>query len=172
MSKMRIGSSFHVIGRMVGTIIALALFDQITKSLAKAYLDPFYPIKLIPGHLHLTLVFNPGAAFGLMRSWPETLRMILFSIMYVIAFIILINMYRHKRSESKLVPVAISLIGGGALGNLIDRYRLGHVVDFIDTFPFGYDFPSFNFADSFITIGVSLMLIYLLFIEKEPADVP
>ncbi len=171
MSKMRIGSSFHLTGRVIGTIIALTIFDQITKSLAKTYIDPFYPIKLIPGHLHLTLVFNPGAAFGLMRSWPEPWRIILFSVMYVVAFIILINMYRNHHSQSKLVPVAITLIGGGALGNLIDRYRLGQVVDFIDTYPFGYDFPSFNFADSFITIGVSLMLIYLLFIEEEPADV-
>lgn len=171
MSKMRIGSSTVVTMVTLISIVLLAVFDQVTKILAETYLDPLDPIIVIPGHLHLTLVYNPGAAFGLMRTWAEPWRIILFSIMYLLAFTILVNMYIRRPPGNRLIPLAICLIGGGAVGNLIDRYRFGHVIDFIDTFPFGYHFPTFNFADTFISTGVSLMIIYMLFFDKESTDV-
>jgi signal peptidase II len=169
---MRISSSTFVTRVTLISIFLLALFDQITKILAEIYLDPLDPVKLIPGHLHLALVYNPGAAFGLMRTWAAPWRIILFTVMYGLAFIILVNMYIRRPSGNRLIPLAICLIGGGAIGNLIDRYRFGYVVDFIDTYPFGYHFPTFNFADTFISTGVTLMIIYMLFFDRESANVP
>ncbi len=166
MSKMRLCAPSYVTKVTVVFILFLTLIDQITKHLVKIHLEPYSPVQIIPNHLHLTLVFNQGAAFGLMRNVPNPWRMIIFSVMYVIALIIIVNLYRHRPPDSKIIPVAITLISAGALGNMIDRYRYGYVIDFIDTFPFGYHFPTFNVADSCITIGVGIMLIHMLFLEK------
>jgi signal peptidase II len=166
MSKMRLCAPSFVTKVTIVTILFLTIIDQITKYLAELHLEPYSPVKIIPNHFHLTLVFNQGAAFGIMRNLPNPWRITVFSVMYVIAFLIIVNLYKQRPPKSKSFPVAISLIAGGAIGNMIDRYRYGYVIDFIDTFPFGYHFPTFNVADSCITIGVGIMLIHMLFFEK------
>ncbi|HPQ38935.1 MAG TPA: signal peptidase II [bacterium] len=151
----------------IGSALVLAILDQITKVLASTRLDPMDPVKLIPGLIHLTLVHNRGAAFGIFRNLPDPWRIALFSVISVIALTVLYHMYINRPAGSRLIPAAIALIAAGATGNFIDRFRYGHVIDFIDTYPFGYHFPTFNLADSCITIGVTLMMIQLLFLEKN-----
>jgi signal peptidase II len=160
----------HVIAWVAGSGFVLTLLDQLTKAMATAWLNPLDPVKIIPDMIHLTLVHNPGAAFGVLRDVPNPWRMILFSVISLIALVILVHMFITRPRDSRLVPIAITLIGAGATGNFIDRFRFGYVVDFIDTYPFGYHFPTFNIADSCITIGVTLMMIYLLFIEGKEND--
>lgn len=157
--------SKHVVYWSLGSGIVLTLVDQITKAMASAWLNPLDPVKLIPNHLHLTLVHNRGAAFGVFRTIPDPWRIILFTVISILASGILIHMFRSRPENSRIVPIAITLIAAGAVGNFIDRIRFGHVVDFIDTFPFGYHFPTFNVADSCITVGVTLMMYFLLFLE-------
>ena len=156
----------------LGSGLFLALVDQVTKAMATAWLDPFNPVKIIPDLIHLTIVHNPGAAFGVMRDIPNPWRMIIFTVISILASGILVHMYVKRPPNSRLVPVSITLIAGGALGNFIDRFRFGYVVDFIDTYPFGYHFPTFNFADSCITIGVTLMLLFLIIFEEQDANAP
>ncbi|MBN1879488.1 signal peptidase II [bacterium] len=164
---MRIRPPSHVTWLTAGAGAVLTLLDQLTKHLASSHLDPYHPIVIIEGFFQLTLVHNPGAAFGLFRGFPETWRLLFFSIMYILAVGILINLYMQRPLQNRIIPISISLIGGGALGNFIDRYRFGYVIDFIDTYPFGYHFPTFNIADSCITIGVSLMILHMLFFDKD-----
>lgn len=152
---------------MFGAALFLAALDQLTKVLATRHLAVWDPVEIIPGVLHLSLVHNPGAAFGLFRNVPGHWRLVFFSIMYLIAIGILINLHMNRPVRSRLIPISISMIGGGALGNFIDRFRFGHVIDFIDTYPFGYHFPTFNIADSCITIGVTLLILHMLFFDKD-----
>lgn len=167
MSKMRGSRSNTVTVLTVVSALVLMILDQITKALASLWLNPLDPVKIIPGWIHLTLVHNRGAAFGVFRDLPDPWRIILFSIISVLALGVLCHMFIKRPEKSRLIPLSIALIAGGALGNFIDRFRYGYVIDFIDTYPFGYHFPTFNLADSCITIGVTLMMIQLLFLEQK-----
>ncbi|MBN1297982.1 signal peptidase II [bacterium] len=163
-------NSKHVPLKTLGAILFLAVLDQATKAVATICLNPSRPIEVIPGVFHLALVHNRGAAFGVLRDLPDPWRLVLFSIISILAFVVLGHMLVTRPSHSRMIPVSIALIGGGALGNFIDRFRYGHVIDFIDTYPLGYHFPTFNIADSCITIGVTLMIVHLLFFEARARD--
>ena len=77
----------------------------------------------------------------------------------MVALVVLFFAFRHYRNEGKLYVLGIGLVGGGALGNLVDRLRFGHVVDFLDFYIKGHHWPAFNVADSAITIGVSMFIL-------------
>jgi len=159
------------------TVISLSLLvvilDQITKALVRSSLSLFEKIPLLP-FLNLTHVRNRGAAFGILNNLPEEVRLPLFvSIFAVAIFAILFFLKRTKRGE-KLLILSLSLILGGAIGNSIDRLRLGYVTDFIDLHWFGnpnYHWPAFNAADSAITIGVALIIIETLILKRQAKDV-
>jgi len=141
--------------------LAAVLFaaDQLTKVLISRALEygSFYPphnIEVIPGFFHLVHVGNTGAAWSLFTGYSVWLAAIGFAALAAIWFL------RDALELSKTTNQwAFGLIVGGILGNVLDRLRLGHVVDFLD-FQFGnWHFPSFNVADSAITVGVSLYAI-------------
>jgi signal peptidase II len=147
---------------LLAWMLGFALLDQGSKWLAKAYLPPDASIPLIPGVFQLTLAFNTGAAFSLFKNQPQLLSVftcILFAVLLVYALI--------RSHFAKGERLAISLILGGALGNLIDRLTMGRVTDYFDLIVIHY--PVFNVADSFIFMGVVLMIIVLL---KNPAQTP
>ncbi len=159
---------------LLGLVAALAvIMDQVTKVIVVARLTPNVPVDVIPGWLQFRLVRNPGAAFSLSTgtTW-------LFTLIAVVVVVFIIRIAR--RLGSLPWAIALGLLLGGALGNLIDRllrqpgFARGHVVDFIEylRFPF-IDFPVFNVADSCIVISAVLIAWFGLRetpLEGPPAD--
>lgn len=142
--------------------LAIVLTDQATKAIVVRSMRLGQSIAIVPGYLDLTFVLNPGAAFSLLATLPERIRNPFF-ILISVAAVVLIVVYhaRHLRGH-RLATVSLGLILGGAVGNLIDRIRLGVVVDFLDAHVHQYHWPVFNVADSAISVGVTLLLIEML----------
>ena len=144
--------------------------DRLTKMAAVAWLDPVGSVSVIPGFFDLTLVRNPGGVFGLMRDLSEGVRSAIFTFVPA-AVIVAIAVYAWRLPQSqRLTRTALALVLGGATGNLIDRIRLGHVIDFLDVYWRDHHWPAFNIADSAICIGVGLMLFEGLFMKSPEAD--
>lgn len=140
-----------------GTVIIL---DQWTKHLAFVHLIPYDPMPVLP-ILNWTLAFNTGAAFSFLNDaggWQK----VFFTIFSLsISLVLLIWLFRLPK-EKKGTACALSLILGGALGNVIDRFHYGYVIDFIDVYYKHYHWPAFNIADSAIFIGAVLLIIITL----------
>ena len=141
---------------------AILVLDQITKLVALDRLPLGVAVPVIDGLLSLTLVLNPGLAFGLLGSIPPAWR-------WVVAALSLVALAVLARVALRVLPsggwpgqLAIGLIFGGAVGNLIDRARFGAVVDFVDVHWRGWHWPAFNVADSAISVGVVLLALRLL----------
>lgn len=148
---------------LAGGIIAI---DQITKLwvLGSFYL---HEQRAITDFFNLVLVFNSGAAFSFLAGAGGWQKWFFVGLALVISAWLL-SMLRQHATE-RLLPTALSLVLGGALGNVIDRLRFGAVVDFLDVHIAGWHWPAFNVADSAITIGVGLMLLHQFFQPKESA---
>ncbi|MBN1355473.1 signal peptidase II [bacterium] len=141
--------------------------DQASKYLALRHLSSLDPIQVIPPVLDLVLVKNRGAAFGIMSGLNLPVRMIVFSIVSLGALALLIYLFRSRSAGSFTIPAAVGLVSGGAVGNWIDRIRFGYVVDFIDWHVGSYHWPTFNIADSCITIGVGLLLLNMILEDRK-----
>ena len=131
--------------------------DWVTKGMASGSLELYRPVNVLPG-LNMTLAHNYRAAFSFLSSaggWQRWFFIILAS---GVSALLLVWIMRLKRTEW-LVSLGLSLILGGAIGNLVDRIALGYVVDFIDVYYQNWHFPAFNVADSAITCGVILLLL-------------
>jgi signal peptidase II len=144
--------------------------DQVTKVVILRYLPPGTHIDVIQGFATLTLVMNPGLAFGLLGSMPAGWRWVVAALSLAALAVLARVALRVLPAGSGLDHVAIGLIFGGAIGNLIDRARFGAVVDFVDLHFRGYHWPAFNVADSSISIGVVLLAIRLLRPGPPAAD--
>lgn len=144
--------------------VGIIVVDQITKW---SVLGSFYlhEHRAVTDFFNLVLVFNSGAAFSFLSSAGGWQKWFFVGLALVISGW-LVTMLRQHASE-RLLPAALSLILGGALGNVIDRLRLDAVVDFLDFHVAGYHWPAFNIADSAITIGVGLMLLHQILQPKE-----
>ena len=140
-------------------ILLLVGIDQLSKILALKYLKSVESIPIIQNMFHLTYVENRGAAFGMFQN-----NQIIFVIVALIASIYGLY-YLHKNKVNILGKVSILLIISGALGNLIDRVRLGFVVDYFD-FRIIWEYV-FNVADIFVVLGTILLCIYILFYEDN-----
>jgi signal peptidase II len=135
------------------------VLDRCSKVWIVHHINPGYAITIIPGVFRITHVLNTGAAFSLFEnSSPIVVRnsLIAFSILAVI--IVFVLLWRTGRNLS-LTGIALALILGGAVGNLYDRIRFSHVVDFLEVHIIHYHWPDFNVADSCIDIGACLLLI-------------
>jgi signal peptidase II len=137
--------------------------DQASKAVVSASLQMHEVRPIIRGLLNLTLVHNTGVAFGLMAGRVSPARTFFFLAVALLAMGVVLWMLLRLPEGQKMELVALSLIFGGALGNVIDRIRLGEVVDFIDIYYGSYHWPAFNVADSAISIGVILLLFRLVF---------
>ena len=162
---MRTGGSRLSFALGIGAVVLL--LDQLTKLLAVATLVPGQPVPIIKGMAALTLVFNPGLAFGFLSVLPPGYGWIVV-LLSIVALVVLVTLsLKLIPTGGWVVTVALGMIFGGAAGNLIDRYRFSAVVDFIDLSWRGYHWPAFNVADSGITVGVCVLALYLL--KREPA---
>ena len=142
------------ISYVLSIVLAVIAIDQITKYLIVTSLSPFDSIEVFP-FLHIVSVRNTGAAFGSFRNIGSS-----FFIIASVAAIGFITTLLMKRTYN---TIGLSLILGGAIGNLIDRILLGNVVDFIDFFVGTFHWPAFNVADSALTIGIIIILLTSLF---------
>lgn len=145
--------------------IVVTALDQGTKVLVVGALGPGQPrhrSEVVPGLIDLHYVENRGAAFGILRGAGDLLAFLALAVL-----VFLVVAYRRIASSSPLGAVGIGLIGGGAIGNLLDRLRLGYVVDFVAIGPW----PNFNLADSAITVGVLLLAGAMLVAGPGP-DLP
>jgi len=142
---------------MVTTIIIsiiLLCIDQISKLLVVNLLTKTDSITIIKNFFYLTYINNDGAAFSILVGKR------IFLILIAVSVIVMLIRYIKKNNiQNKLELVSISLIIGGSLGNLMDRVVRGYVIDFLDFKLFNYNFPIFNLADTFIVIGVFLLLL-------------
>jgi len=160
----------HALKAIVGLAGVIVVVDQLTKRVVLDHLPPGRRIELIDGFLAFALVKNPGLAFGLLADLPTAWRWVA-AALSIVALLVLVRVaLRVVPTASWLDVVAIGLIFGGAVGNLIDRARFGAVVDFIDVYYRDYHWPAFNVADSGITIGVALLALRL--VAREPSAQP
>jgi signal peptidase II len=143
--------------RWVILILLILAADQATKLWVLAALQPYDVIPVLPS-LNLTLVFNEGAAFSFLADAGGWQRWFFVALAVVVSVVLLVWLWRLK-PEDRLTAAGLSLVAGGAVGNLIDRIAYGHVVDFVDVYWRAWHWPAFNVADSAITVGVGLLLL-------------
>ena len=155
----------------LGALLVAIPLDQITKEWISRSLTYADEVRVIPGFFHITHVRNPGAAFGLLASSSEPVRIFFFIGVACVAIGLIFSFYRKLAPGDRFSALSLGLILGGAVGNLIDRLRYGEVVDFLHFRLWGgYTWPDFNLADSFIVVGVILLVIELLASEGESRE--
>jgi signal peptidase II len=143
-------------------LVAVVCLDQVTKAWIQGSLDLHEYRTLVPGLLSLSHVRNKGAAFGILADARLPYQSALFSIVSFVALLAIGFYFVRLPARARLPRVALALVLGGAVGNLLDRLRLGYVVDFIHVYWKHHQWPDFNMADSSITVGVVLLLIDML----------
>lgn len=149
-----------------GVVIML---DQLTKLLADRFLSMHSVQTIIPGFFDLVLAYNQGAAFSFLSDAGGWQRWFFTALAVAVSVFLLLWIKRLHPSE-RMMAIALALILGGAVGNLIDRILYGHVIDFIHWFYKDFSWPAFNLADSAITLGAALLIIHAIFFDhKKPA---
>lgn len=136
--------------------------DQLTKHVALTELRPYEPHAVIPGLLNWTLAFNPGAAFSFLAGEGGWQRWLFTALAIGVSAVLATWLARLPRGDWRNA-LPLSLIIGGALGNLIDRLRFGHVTDFVQVYWGDWSFPAFNVADSAISVGAVLLVVFGFF---------
>jgi signal peptidase II len=153
----------------VWILAAVVVLDQATKLIVDRMMALHESHDVIDGFLRLTYVRNRGAAFGLLSDADLPFQAALFSVLSLGA-LAAIGLYAWRLPvQSRLPRLALALIMGGAVGNLIDRMRLGYVIDFVDAYLGPHHWPAFNVADSAITVGVVLLVLDMLLHPHVPA---
>ena len=146
------------------TVVGL-LLDQVTKLYIDRGMQLFDSIPVLTNFFHITYVRNRGSAFSFLSdaSW----RLPFFIGISVVAAIVILIAFHKLRDDQKLAQVSLAMIFSGAIGNLIDRLRLGEVIDFLDAHWYQHHWPAFNVADSLICVGVFLLALDMLLEERR-----
>jgi signal peptidase II len=153
---------------LIAVVLLALLLDQLSKAWIRSNLAPGDVIPVWPGVMHLSHVWNYGAAWGMLSG--QRLVLVGFSILVLVGAA---SMARDFVRRGRLATVGLGLIVGGAIGNLIDRVLQGYVTDMIDMdtgWQWLRNFPVFNIADSALTVGVCLLLIHFVFDKSETAN--
>lgn len=144
--------------RLLLIVVAVVLpLDQLTKIYIDSTMELHQSRTVIENFFNICYVLNPGAAFGMLANSP--FRLPLLSGVAFFALAVILWLFKRLDVEQQLQRLGLALVFSGAIGNLIDRVRLGAVIDFIDVHWYQSHWPAFNVADSAITIGVGLLLI-------------
>jgi signal peptidase II len=152
---------------LLGAVGTTVLLDQLTKILVDRFLPVHSAKPIIPGFFNLVHARNTGAAFSMFAGEPTALRRTLFVGLALLVVGAICAAYIKLKPEDTWTRWAYALICGGAFGNLVDRLRLGEVIDFLDFYIGPYHWPAFNVADSAITIGACLLAISLFQTQKN-----
>ena len=137
--------------------LLVVVLDQATKQIAEAQLIPHQPVSLLP-FFDWYLTYNTGAAFSFLADaggWQRWL----FTVIAVIMSVLIVQWIKKLPAEETLTAISLCLILGGAIGNLIDRIYLGHVIDYIQIWLGSYPFPAFNIADAAISVGAAMLIL-------------
>ncbi len=152
--------------------LGVVLVDQATKWLLAANIQLHDSLSVIPGFFRLTHVENRGAAFGLFSDSPGEWKVAMLILFSLVALVVVSSLLWKNSHAMNATGFALSLILGGALGNLWDRVLTGHVVDFLDFSLGPYHWPAFNVADSAIVIGALMLVAEILFAKSVPKRQP
>lgn len=136
------------------------VLDQITKLAVWHWLRPLGQVKIIPGLFDLSLVLNPGVAFGVLADQNSPWKVVFLLAAAALALAALMFCVRAARPQERLFIWGLALVSGGALGNALDRARLGAVIDFLDFYLGPRHWPAFNVADIGISVGCGLILLH------------
>ena len=143
--------------KWLGLSLLAVILDQLSKLLVSHIMQIYQYINIMP-FVNLTYVHNTGAAFSFLSEAGGWQRWFFAALAIIISIVIAVWLSRLKSHET-LLAVSLSLVLGGAIGNLIDRLAYGYVIDFLDVYVPSWHWPAFNVADSAITLGVVLMLL-------------
>ena len=155
------------ISRVIYAAIALLVFvgDQSTKAIVESSIPERQIIPVVPGLFNITHVKNEGAAFGLFADSPAPWKTVLLIVISAALLATVVGVVWKTRRLHWEAGVGLSLILGGALSNLVDRIRMGRVVDFLDFYIRSYHWYTFNLADSAIVVGAGFLILQVLFVE-------
>ena len=151
---------------------AIVALDQATKLIIHTQFNLGEKKVIIPGFFNLTYIKNQGGVFGMFSQSNEVIRLVLFLILPVLAFVLLVSIIHKLHVSQKYQLLAFSSIFGGALGNYIDRIHFGYVVDFLDFHFKGFVWPAFNVGDICIVVGVfsAIAIIYATERKQQQQD--
>lgn len=141
------------------------VIDQVTKLRIARTMDLHSSITVVENFFNITYLRNKGAAFGVLAH--SSYRLPFFIMVSLVAIAVIAGVLHRLRPDQKFTALALALIFSGALGNLIDRVRLGEVIDFLDAHWYSHHWPAFNVADSAICVGVFLLAIDMFIEEKR-----
>ena len=147
---------------IVCLLVSILFLDQVTKLIVSRAMPLNHSIPVIENLFNLTHIRNTGAAFGILAGGNRILRSSLLILFSILAMGFIVTLLRRLPDRETTLNTALTFILGGAIGNLIDRLLYGEVIDFLDFFWSRFHWPAFNFADSFITVGVILSLYRLI----------
>ena len=152
-------------------VLVVIVLDQLTKIWVVNNFRLYETLEIIPGFFSFTYLTNKGAAFGFLASVDSAWRHSFFLILASVALVLIVITWFRIRKDHRFYGPALALIAGGAIGNVIDRLRLGAVVDFFDFYVAGRHWPAFNIADSAITVGVALFLLANFMEERQKKQI-
>lgn len=144
---------------IAGVVVAL---DQVTKALVDDLMALHESLPIVEGLIRLTYVQNRGAAFGILSEAGLPYQSVMFAVVSLLALLAIALYAWRMPVQSRLPQTALALVMGGAVGNLLDRARLGYVIDYVDVYWGAHHWPAFNVADSAISLGVALLVIDIL----------
>lgn len=149
--------------------LLVVVLDQWTKHLVLGALTPLQRVEVIPGFLNWTLAFNTGAAFSFLADEGGWQRWLFTALAIGVSAVLAVWLGRTRRGDWR-TALPLALIIGGAIGNLIDRVRFGHVTDFVQVYHGDWYFPAFNVADSAISVGAVLLILFGFVGGKAPRE--
>jgi len=152
---------------LISIAALVAILDQAIKLLVLVKIPAYGSIVVIPGFFDLTHIYNTGGAFGFLAGKSSLFRHLFFLTATAIAMGMIVYLYLKTPRDFLFLRSGLAMILGGAVGNVIDRIRLGKVVDFLDLYVKDLHWPAFNIADSAITVGILIFIYHLLF-QKMP----
>jgi len=150
-----------------GWLAFILITDQLTKFVVDQSMPLHHSIPVIDNLFSLTYIRNTGAAFGFLAGSAAAFRLPFLIVFSLVAIGFVVAMLRRLPARETGLITALAFILGGAIGNLIDRFAYGEVIDFLDFYWSGYHWPAFNVADSFITVGVAITVFYLVKAKGE-----
>jgi signal peptidase II len=151
----------------LGFAATILFLDRLSKSAIASRYNLGQPVSVIDGLFNITYVQNTGVAFGILSSFSSPVKVFLLCLVAAIAAVAVIVFSLRSDARNRLLQVALCLILAGALGNLYDRIKFSYVIDFLEFHARNYYWPSFNVADTAISIGV-ILLAWEMFRHETP----
>ncbi|MHB8481368.1 MAG: signal peptidase II [Nitrospiria bacterium] len=162
---------FKIYLSLLSIMSLVILIDQITKSYIAKSFRLYESMVVIRDFFSLTYTRNPGAAFGVFAEQDGHFRSVFFLLISCTALVFLIYFFMKTPPEDRFSQVAISLILGGAIGNFLDRLKMGEVIDFLDFYIGPHHWWIFNVADSAITVGISILVLQIFLKKNKESEV-